>query len=84
MNMQDMSDVCTKKFLEKAEQKMEDTSKIPSHAITRYCRMLTIYCDTEGKVSESFITSMEKCIKEIKSVDGMEEVFNECNECPDN
>lgn len=82
--MQDMSDVCTKKFLEKAEQKMEDTSKIPSHAITRYCRMLTIYCDTEGKVSESFITSMEKCIKEIKSVDGMEEVFNECNECPDN
>lgn len=84
MNMQDMSDVCTKKFLEKAEQKMEDTSKIPSQAITRYCRMLTIYCDTEGKVSESFITSMEKCIKEIKSVDGMEEVFNECNECPDN
>ena len=46
--------------------------------------MLTIYCDTEGKVSESFITSMEKCIKETKSVDGMEEVFNECNECPDN
>ena len=84
MNMQDMSDVCTKKFLEKAEEKMEDTSKIPSHAITRYCRMLTIYCDTEGKVSESFIKSMEKCIKEIKSVDGMEEVFNECNECPDN
>ncbi|MEN8726497.1 MAG: hypothetical protein ABF276_00880 [Sulfurovum sp.] len=84
MIMQDMSDVCTNKFLEKAEQKMEDTSKIPSHAITRYCRMLTIYCDTEGKVSESFITSMEKCIKEIKSVDGMEEVFNECNECPDN
>ena len=84
MNMQDMSDVCTKKFLEKAEQKMVDTSKIPSHAITRYCRMLTIYCDTEGKVSESFIKSMEKCIKEIKSVDGMEEVFNECNECPDN
>jgi len=79
-----MSDVCTKKFLEKAEEKMEDTSKIPSHAITRYCRMLTIYCDTEGKVSESFIKSMEKCIKEIKSVDGMEEVFNECNECPDN
>ena len=79
-----MSDVCTKKFLEKAEARMEDTSKIPSHAITRYCRMLTIYCDTEGKVSESFIKSMEKCIKEIKSVDGMEEVFNECNECPDN
>ena len=83
MNMQDMSDKCTKKFLEKAEEKMGDSSKIPSLAITRYCRMLTIYCDTEGKVSESFIKSMEKCIQEIKSVDGMEEVFNECNKCPE-
>ena len=45
MNMQDLSDKCTKKFLEKVEEKMEDTSKVPSHAITRYCRMLTIYCD---------------------------------------
>ena len=58
MNMQDMSDECTKKFLEKAEAKIDDTSKIPSQAITRYCRMLTIYCDTGGKVSESFIKSM--------------------------
>ena len=84
MNMQDLSDECVKKFLEKAEEKMGDTSKVPSHAITRYCRMLIIYCDTEGKVSESFINSMDKCIKEIISVDGMEEIFNECNKCPDN
>jgi histone H3/H4 len=84
MNMQDLADKCTKKFLEKAEEKMEDTSKIPSNAITRYCRMLIIYCDTEGKVSESFISSMDKCIQEIISVEGMEEIMNECNECPEN
>ncbi|WP_373029693.1 hypothetical protein [Sulfurovum sp.] len=83
MNMQDLSDECVKKFLEKVEEKMGDTSKVPSHAITRYCRMLTIYCDTEGKVSESFISSMDKCIQEIVSVEGMEEIFNECNKCPD-
>ena len=84
MNMQDMSDECTKKFLEKAEEKMEDTSKIPSHAITKYCRMLIIYCDTAGKVTESFKSSMDKCIKEIIAVDGMEEILNECKECPEN
>ena len=82
--MQDMSDECTKKFLEKAEEKMEDTSKIPLDAIKRYCRMLIIYCDTGGKVSESFISSMDKCIQEIISVEGMEEILNECNECPEN
>ncbi|MFC2057925.1 hypothetical protein ACFLR6_03200 [Campylobacterota bacterium] len=81
--MQDLSDECVKKFLEKVEEKMGDTSKVPSHAITRYCRMLTIYCDTEGKVSESFISSMDKCIQEIVSVEGMEEIFNECNKCLD-
>ena len=26
---------------------------------------------------------MDKCIKEIISVDGMEEIFNECNKCPE-
>ena len=83
MNMQDMSDECTKKFLEKAEEKMGDISNVPSQSITRYCRMLTIYCDTEGNVSESFIKSMEKCIEEINSVDGMEEILNECNKCPE-
>lgn len=82
--MQDLSDKCTKKFLEKVEEKMEDTSKVPSHAITRYCRMFIIYCDSGGKVSENFISSMDKCIQEIISVEGMEEIFNECNECPDN
>lgn len=84
MNMQDLSDECTKKFIEKAEEKIEDTSKVPLNAITRYCRMLTIYCDTGGKVSESFRSSMDKCIQEIISVEGMEEILNECNECPDN
>lgn len=84
MNMQDQSDACAKKFLEKAEEKMEDTSQIPSHAISRYCRMLIVYCDAQGKVTESFRTSMDKCVKEIIAVDGMEEVLNECNECPDN
>lgn len=81
MNMQDKSDECTKKFLEIAEEKMEDTSKIPLQAIKKYCRMLIVYCDAEGKVTDSFVKSMEKCSKEIKEVDGMEEIFNECNEC---
>lgn len=83
MNMQDLSDKCVKKFLKKVEEKMKDTSKVPSHAISRYCRMLTIYCDAEGKVSKSFISSMDKCSQEIISVDGMEEIFNECNKCPE-
>ncbi|MBT8348659.1 MAG: hypothetical protein HKP62_04340 [Sulfurovum sp.] len=83
MNMQDMSDECVKKFLKKAEEKIEDNSKIPSHAITRYCRMLTVYCDAEGKVTDSFIKSMEKCSQDIISVDGMEEIFNEFNTCPE-
>lgn len=83
MNMQDKSDEYTKKFLEKAKEKMEDTSKIPVQAITRYCRMLIVYCDAEGKVTDSFINSMEKCSKEIISVEGMEEIFNAFNECPE-
>ncbi|PHS37680.1 MAG: hypothetical protein COB07_10010 [Sulfurovum sp.] len=81
MNMQDKSDECTKKFLEIAEKKIEDTSKIPLQAIQKYCRMLIVYCDAEGKVTDSFVKSMEKCAKEIIEVDGMEEIFNECNEC---
>ncbi|WP_309497914.1 hypothetical protein [Sulfurovum sp.] len=83
MNLQDKSDECTKKFLEKAEKIVEDTSKIPSQAISRYCRMLIVYCDAEGKVTDSFQKSMEKCGKEIIAVEGMEEIFNECNECPE-
>jgi len=81
INIQDKADEYTKRFLKKAEEKIEDTSKIPSGEITRYCRMLTIYCDAEGKVTDGFIRSMEKCAKEIIEVDGMEEVFTECNEC---
>lgn len=83
MNMQDQSDDCVKKFLEKAKEKMGDTSKLPMAEITRYCRMLVIYCDSKGNVTESFTKSMEKCIKEITAVEGMEEILNECNECPE-
>ena len=81
INMQDKSDECAKKFLEIAEAKIEDNSKIPLQAIKKYCRMLIVYCDAEGKVTDSFVKSMEKCGKEIIEVDGMEEIFNECNEC---
>ena len=81
INMQDKSDECTKKFLEKAEEKIADSSKIPLQAIKRYCRMLIVYCDAEGKVTDGFVKSMEKCANEIIEVDGMEEIFNECNEC---
>ena len=83
MNMQDKADECIQKFLEKAEEKREDTSMIPVQAITRYCRMLIVYCDAEGKVTDSFINSMDQCSKEITSVEGMEEIFNACNECPE-
>ena len=83
MNLQDMSNECEKKFLEKAEEKMEDTSKVPSHAITRYCRMLMIYCDAGGKITESFRVSMDKCVQEIIAVEGMEEILNACNKCPE-
>lgn len=82
--MQDMSDRCTERFLEKVKEKMGDTSHAPLDTITRYCRMLTVYCDSNGKVSESFIKSMEKCMQEIIAVEGMEEILNECNECPEN
>ncbi|UPT78495.1 hypothetical protein MN086_04940 [Sulfurovum sp. XGS-02] len=83
MNMQEIADKCEKKFLEKIEEKMGDSSIVPLPVIKRYCRMLTIYCDSEGKVTESFIKSMEKCIEEIKSVEGMDEIFDECNQCPE-
>lgn len=83
MNMQEIADKCEKKFLQKIEEKMGDSSKVPLPLIKRYCRILTIYCDSEGKVTESFIKSMEKCIGEIKAIEGMEEIFDECNECPE-
>jgi hypothetical protein len=83
MNMQDLSDECVKKFLEKIEENMGDTSKVPSHLITKYCRMLTIYCESEGKVTESFTKSIEKTAEELTSIEGMEDIFNECNKCPE-
>ena len=81
--MQDQSDKCEKKFLEIAEKKLGDTASVPLAELKRYCRMLTIYCDTEGKVSDSFVKSMEKCINEIISIDGMKEILDVCNECPE-
>ncbi len=81
--MQEIADKCEKKFLEKIEEKMGDTSIVPLPLIKKYCRMLTIYCDSEGKVTESFIKSMEKSINEIKSIEGMDEIFDECNRCPE-
>ena len=81
--MQDESDKCTKKFLKLVEEKLGDTSTVPKAAITKYCRMLTIYCDTDGKVSDSFVKSMEKCINEIIEVEGLKEILDACNTCPD-
>ena len=83
MEMQELADKCTKNFLKKIEEKMGDTSKVPSHLITKYCRMLVIYCESEGRVTESFTKSMEKTAEEITSIKGMEEIFEECNICPE-
>ena len=81
--MQDQSDKCEKKFLEIVEEKLGDTSTVPLSELKRYCRMLTIYCDTEGKVSDSFVKSMEICINKIIAIDGMKEILDMCNECPE-
>ena len=83
MNMQDLSDKCEKKFLEKAEGKGVDTSTMPLATIKRYCRMLIVYCDAEGKVTDSFVKSMEKCVNDIIVVDGMKEILDACNNCPE-
>jgi len=82
MNMQDLSDKCEKKFLKIAEEKLGDTSTLPLAEIKRYCRMLTIYCDGEGKVTDSFVKSMETSINKIIAVDGMKEILDMCNNCP--
>ncbi|MEA1880300.1 MAG: hypothetical protein U9N11_06630 [Campylobacterota bacterium] len=81
INMQDKSDECTKRFLDKAEHASINSANVPLNAIKRYCRMLTVYCDAEGKVTDSFVKSMEKCAEEIILVEGMEEIFNTCNQC---
>lgn len=81
--MQDKSDECTKRFLDKAEYLNIQTDTVPVHTIQKYCRMLTVYCDAEGKVTDSFVKTMEKCAEEIILVEGMEEVFHTCNNCLD-
>ena len=83
MNMQNLADKCKKNFIDKMEEKMDDSSIVPSHLLTKYCRMLTIYCESEGKVTESFTKSMEKCAEEIIAIEGMEEIFKACNICPE-
>ncbi|NOR56113.1 MAG: hypothetical protein GQ531_07870 [Sulfurovum sp.] len=83
MNMQKISDKWTKEFVEKAEATLDDHSKIPLPGIKKYARMLIIYCDMEGKVSEDFLKSMDVCSKEIIAVEGLEEIFNVLNVCPE-
>ena len=83
MNIQDESDICLKKFMARAEEKKVDISNLPSIEITKFCRMIAMYCESEGKVSESFTTAMNACTEKIKSVEGMEEILEEFNECPD-
>lgn len=83
MNMQNLADECTEKFLKKIEEKMGDTAAVPSHLISKYCRMLTIYCESEGRVTESFTKSMEKTAQELVAIEGLEEIFKECNTCPE-
>ena len=83
MNMQDQSDKCEKKILKIVNEKLGDTSTVPLAEIKRYCRMLTIYCDTEGKVTDSFVKSMETCRDKLIAVDGMKEILDVCNECPE-
>ena len=83
MNMQNLADECTKKFLDKVEAKMGDTSCVSPHLIGKFCRMLTIYCESEGRVTESFTKSMQKVAEEIVAIDGLEEIFHECNQCPE-
>lgn len=83
MNMQELADKCEKNFLKKIEDKLGDSSKVPSSLISRYCRMLVIYCESDGNVTESFTKTMQKTAEEITSIEGMEEIFNECNICPE-
>lgn len=83
MNLQNVSDKYAKKFLDMAEENGIDSAIVPKQAIAKYARMLVVYCDAEGKISESFQKSMEKCAEEIISVEGMEQIFEVCNTCPE-
>ena len=45
--------------------------------------MIAMYCESGGKVSESFRKAMDACSQKIIAVEGMEEILNEFNECPE-
>ncbi len=82
MNIQDKSVEYSKKLLERAEEMMIDTSKLPSIEINKFCRMIVMYCEAEGNVTESFKKAMDACVKNIIEVEGMEDILNEFNDCP--
>ncbi len=82
MNIQDKSLEYSKKLLAKAEEKNIDISNLPSIEITKFCRMIVMYCEAEGNVTESFKKAMDACVKKIIEVEGMEDILNEFNDCP--
>lgn len=81
MNIQDESVKCNEKLLERAKEKNIDTSTLSPIEITKFCRMIAMYCESEGKVSESFKKAMDVCTKKLMEVEGMEEILNEFNDC---
>lgn len=81
MNIQDHSVKCNKNLLARAEEMNIDISTLPAIEITKFCRMVAMYCEAEGKVSESFKKAMDECTKKIKEVEGMEAILNEFNDC---
>ena len=82
MNLIDTAKACEEKFLAKAIEKLGDASKVPTFEISRFCRMVSMYCEAEGNVTKSFLTAMTACTNKIKEVEGMEEIMEELNECP--
>jgi len=82
MNIQDKSVEYNKKLLERAEEMNIDTSTLPPIEITKFCRMIVMYCEAEGNVTESFKKAMDTCVKNIIVVEGMEAILNEFNDCP--
>ena len=82
MNIQDKSVEYNKKLLERADEMMIDTSKLSLVEINKFCRMIVMYCEAEGNVTESFKKAMDACVKNIIEVEGMEDILNEFNDCP--
>ena len=82
MNIQDKSVEYSKKLLERADEMMIDTSKLSLVEINKFCRMIVMYCEAEGNVTESFKKAMDACVKNIIEVEGMEDILNEFNDCP--